>query len=88
MHALIPVTIPASVYGMVLMFVALILKVVKLEWVSDAGHFLVSIMPVMFVCPAVGLLKCLNLVKEHWVAICVITVVSLVLTFVVTGWVT
>lgn len=88
LHILLPFPIPASIYGMVLLFLALSLKLVKLDWVKETGHFLVNIMAVMFVSPAVGLLGCWDVVKQNLVSICVIILVSLVLTFGISGAVT
>ncbi len=73
---------------MVLLFLALGLKLIKLDWVKRTGHFLVNIMAVMFVSPAVGLLSCLDAVKENLIPVCVMMVVSLVLVFFVSGFVT
>ena len=53
---LIPLPIPASIYGIILLFFALQFRIVKLEWVRDAGKFLIEIMPVMFIPAAVGLM--------------------------------
>lgn len=86
LHSLIPFPVPASIYGMVLLFLALILKLVKLEAVQETGKYLVSIMSVLFVCPAVGLLSCWELLRDNLVPVLVITVVSFVLTFAVSGW--
>lgn len=88
LHELLPLPIPASIYGMVLLFLALSLKLVKLEQVKDTGHYLVNIMAVMFVSPAVGLLTCWDVVRENLVSVCVMMVVSLLLTFFVSGFVT
>ena len=88
LHAALPLQIPASIYGMVLLFAALSLKLVKPEQVSDTGHFMVNIMAVLFVCPAVGLISCIELIKEHWLAICAVLAMSFPLTFFVTGRVT
>ena len=55
-RALIPLPIPASIYGMVLLFAALSLKIVKSAQVRDAGGFLTSVLPVLFVAPAVNLM--------------------------------
>jgi len=57
LHALIPLPIPASIYGMLLMLVALLTKVIKLEQVEKTADFLVAIMPLMFIPPAVGLVE-------------------------------
>ena len=56
LNHLIPLPIPASIYGIILLFFALQLRIVKLEWVRDAGKFLIEIMPVMFIPAAVGLM--------------------------------
>jgi len=88
LHLLIPLPVPASIYGMVLLFAALSLRIIRPEQIRETGHFLVEIMGVLFICPAVGLLDCLDVVKGNAAAICVITLVSLVLVFLVSGWVT
>ena len=87
-RAVIPLPVPASIYGMVLMFAALSLKIVKLDQVSDAGHFLTSILPVLFVAPLVSLMDCWPLLRENLMPLAVITVVTTVTTFAAAGFVT
>lgn len=87
-RAVIPYPIPASIYGMVLMFAALALKIVKLEDVKDTGSFLVSILPVLFVAPAVSLMDCWDILKENLVILLVIVLVTTAVTFGVGGLVT
>lgn len=41
---LLPLPIPASIYGWILLFLALMTRIVKLESVRDAGKFLIEIM--------------------------------------------
>ena len=88
LHALIPAPVPASIYGMVLLFLALALKIVKLPQVSDAGGFLVSILPLLFVAPIVSLMDCWDLVKPRLVPILIILIASTILCFAVSGRVT
>lgn len=88
LHSVVPLPIPASIYGMVLMFAALSLGILKLEQVKETGHFLVNIMAVMFVSPAVGLLNCWDAVRGSLLSVCIIIVVSLLVTFWVSGAVT
>ena len=57
LQRIIPLPIPASVYGIVLLFLSLCLGLIRVEWVKDAGAFLISILPVLFVAPAVGILE-------------------------------
>ena len=87
-RALIPLPIPASIYGMVLLFAALSLKIVKSAQVKDAGGFLTSVLPVLFVAPAVNLMDCWDQMCKAIVPLVVIVVVSTVLTFGVSGVVT
>ena len=85
---LIPLPVPASIYGMVLMFAALSLKIVKLEQVKDAGGFMTSILPVLFVAPLVSLMDCWPVLRENLLPLAVIAVVSTIATFGVAGLVT
>ena len=55
--ALLPLPIPASVYGLLLMLAALGLKIIKPEQVKQASGFLVGILPILFLVPAVGIMK-------------------------------
>ena len=87
-RALIPLPIPASIYGMVLMFAALSLKIVKLEQVGEAGRFLTSMLPVLFVAPLVSLMDCWSVLRENLLPLTVITVVTTVTTFGAAGIVT
>lgn len=88
LHALLPWPIPASIYGMVLLFLALALKLVRLDQIRETGHFLVNIMAVLFVCPAVGLLKCWPVFRDNLLSLGILLVVSTALTFWVAGGVT
>lgn len=88
LHALIPLPIPASIYGMMLLFAALFLKVIPTKAVKDMGGFLTSILALLFVAPAVGLIDHWALLKDNIVPILLILALTTVLTFAVSGWVT
>ena len=77
--------IAASVYGLVIMLVGLITKLIPLEKVETAADFLVDAMSIMFVPATVGIMASVNALKEMLLPICVITVVSTVLIMIVTG---
>lgn len=57
LHALLPLPVPASVYGLVLMLAALMTGIIKVGQVEETADFLIEIMPVMFVPAGVGLLN-------------------------------
>lgn len=52
LHELLPLPVPTGIYGMALMFLALLLKIIPLGAVEDTADFLIEIMPLMFM-PAV-----------------------------------
>lgn len=85
---LIPYPIPGSIYGMVLLFAALSLKIIKTEQVHDAGSFLVSILPILFVAPAVNLMDRWVQLKDHLIPLFVIILLGTCITFGVAGIVT
>ena len=85
LQRLIPLPIPASVYGLLLLFAALCFKLVKLEQVKDTGSFLTSILPILFVSPAVGIVEDWALIREDLLAILILLVASTVLTFGISG---
>ncbi len=85
---LIPYPIPASIYGMVLLFASLSLKIIRVEDVRQSGTFLPSFLPVLFVAPAVNLLDCWPQVKDALIPLLLITLVSTVLVFGAGGAVT
>lgn len=88
LHVIIPLSIPASVYGLVLLLAALCIKIVKVEQVQEGAGFLIEIMPVMFIPAAVGLLTSWELLKPICIPVIVITVVTTVIVMVSTGMVT
>ncbi len=85
LQRLVPLPIPASVYGLVLLFGALNAGLVKLEQVKDAGGFLISILPILFVSPAVGILDNWEAIRGALIPILALTLLSTVLTFGIAG---
>ena len=81
----IPLPIPASVYGLVLMLVCLMTGVLKTSQVKDSAFFLIEIMPVMFIPAAAGLIDSWKVLQPLLLPILVITVVITIFVMVVTG---
>lgn len=81
----LPLPIPACIYGMVLMFMALCFKIIKLEQVDDAGKFMIEVLPVMFTPPAVGLIALWDVISPIWPQLLVIIVITTAVVMVVTG---
>ena len=88
LKAALPLPVPASVWGLILMLAALKTGVLKLSQVSDAAVFLIEIMPVMFIPAGVGLMESWGELKAVLVPVLVITLVSTIVVMVVSGRVT
>lgn len=82
LHFCLPLPIPASIYGIVLLFVALEMKWVKVKDIRETSGFLIAVMPVMFIPAAVGLIDSYKAIGNSWFAYIVVTVLS---TFIVMG---
>lgn len=81
----IPLPIPASVYGLVLMLLCLVTGILKTSQVKEAAFFLIEIMPVMFIPAAAGLIDSWKVLQPLLLPILVITVVITIFVIVVTG---
>ena len=85
---LIPLPIPASIYGIVIMLALLTSGKLKVESVKDVSLFLIAVMPVMFIPATVGLMDSFALLRGSLLAYAVILVVSTAAVMVVSGLVT
>ena len=54
---MLPLPVPASVYGLILLLLALHFGFVKLEQVKEVGLFLTGIFPLLFVPAAAGVME-------------------------------
>lgn len=84
----IPLPIPASIYGLVIMIVLLATKVVKLEQVKDVADFLIEIMPLMFIPAGVGIIVSWKQVRGMILPVCAAVFITTCLVMIVTGKVT
>lgn len=85
---LIPLPVPAAIYGLVLLLIALCSGLLKPEKIAETARFLLSILPFLFVAPAVNILKYWGVIRDNLLAIFVIVVVSTFLVFALSGIVT
>ncbi len=85
---IIPLPIPASIYGLIIMLIILKTKIISLEQVKETGTFLIEIMPLMFIPAAVGLLVSWDVLKNIWIPVIIITILTTVIVMIVTGKVT
>ncbi len=77
--------IPGSVIGMVLLFLALITRIVKPETIRQPATYLIKHMSLFFIPAGVGLMTAWNLIADHWAAIIVSSVLSTIIVLAVVG---
>lgn len=85
LKAVLPLPVPASIYGMIILFVCLLTRIIKLESVKVVSKFLIDIMPVMFIPAGVGLMSSWSVLSPMLVPVSVITVVTIITVMVVNG---
>ena len=83
----IPLPIPASIYGIILLFLCLKLNIIPHEAVHETGKFLIEIMPLMFIPAAVGL-ETWDVIAPAWLEYVAVTVISTWVVMIVSGRVT
>lgn len=88
LHSLLPFPIPASIYGIILLFLALELKLLKVKQIREVSTTLIISMPVMFVPPAVGLVSSWENIRENWAEYIFITFASTFVVMAAAGWTT
>ncbi|MGE4483761.1 MAG: CidA/LrgA family protein [Oscillospiraceae bacterium] len=84
----IPLPIPASIYGFIIMLLALKFRIVKLRHIQHTAEFLIGIITLMFVPAAVGLIDVWGVLEKILLPLVIITVITTVFVMVVTGRVT
>lgn len=88
LHELIPLPVPASIYGLVIMFALLQSKIMPLDKVEEVSDELLGIMPLLFIPSTVGLVLAWDILKVHWLEFTIIGVGSTIAVFFVSGHVT
>ncbi len=81
----LPLPIPASIYGLVLMFILLYTKVINLSQVKETAQFLIAIMPVMFIPAAVALMDSYSALQPILIPALITVIVCNIVVMVVTG---
>lgn len=88
LHRLIPLPVPSSIYGLVLMFCALQFKIVPLSLVEETSDYFLGIMPLLFVPSTVGLMVAWPILKKYWLAFILVGIFGTTFVFFSAGQVT
>ena len=83
---ILPFAFPASVIGMILLFICLLTGVLKIEHIQEKADFLLENMAFFFVPAGVSIINYFDVLESTWIQLVVICVISTVVTFAVTAW--
>ncbi|MDO5416671.1 MAG: CidA/LrgA family protein [Lachnospiraceae bacterium] len=85
LNQVLPLPVPAGVYGLFLLLALLCTGAVRLEEVEGTGNFLLDYMTPMFIPAGVGIIRYMDQIMEVGLTYLIINVVSTIIVFVVTG---
>lgn len=81
-----PIPIPGPVIGILLLFILLNFKILKVENIKNATNLMLTNLAFLFLPPGVGLLKSINILANNWHKLFFVVVITTIITLVVTGW--
>lgn len=88
LYHILPFPIPASIYGIVLLFLCLEFHIIPPSAIKETSVFLVEIMPILFIPAAVGVIDSWDMIKNQWFAYLILTFVTTLIVMVVAGHIT
>ncbi|MCL2629106.1 MAG: CidA/LrgA family protein [Alphaproteobacteria bacterium] len=85
-HRFVPLPIPGGIWGLILLFAALVSGVVKLPQIEKLADFFLAVIVVLFVVPAVGIIDIWDEIAAYWLQILIVVVVTYFAAMASTGW--
>ena len=85
LYHFLPFTIPAGIYGLILILLLLQFKVLRLDQIEETSNFFLEIMTIIFLPAAVGLIDHFDFIKSYWLQLLTVIIATGVLTIAVTG---
>lgn len=82
---LLPLPVPSSVYGMILLFIGLCSGLIKEHQIKETADFLLLIMPIMFIGPSVGVMENFIDLSAYWFSFILLVLLSTIVVMVITG---
>jgi len=80
------IPIPGGVLGFLILFLLLYGGVLKLESIEEVSGSLLTHLTVFFVPVGVGLLKVMDLLKDDWLMLLLLSIISSITVFLTTAW--
>lgn len=67
--AQLPIVFPGSIIALILLFLGLTTRLIKIDWVIDSANFTLKYMVILFIPLSVGLINYFDLLLENWLVI-------------------
>ncbi|QHM71689.1 CidA/LrgA family protein [Mixta intestinalis] len=84
--SLLPIAIPGSILGMLILFILLCTRIVPLNWVKPGCHLLIRYMALLFVPISVGVMNYTDILTAQFGPIVISCVISTLLVLVIVGY--
>lgn len=84
--SLLPIPIPGSIIGMLIMFSLLAFQILPAKWVKPSCHLLIRYMALLFVPIGVGVMQYYDVLKAQFGPIVISCLLSTLVVMVVVGW--
>ena len=81
--AVFNLSVPASIIGMIILFLFLQFKVLKVEKIELVSDFLVQNLRMLFIPAGVGIMTKFHLIKEIWVSFLIVAIFSTVISLII-----
>ena len=85
LNLLLPLPVPASIYGMILLFLCLQTGILKLSQIEETADLLLGVMPIFFISPTVSLMSSIGVIKDSLAGVFLTCIISTDVVMVVTG---
>lgn len=85
-ESILPFSFPASVTGMILLFICLAAGILKIEHVQEKADFLLENMAFFFIPAGVSIINYFGILKNSALQIVIICIISTIITFAVTAY--
>ncbi len=83
---ILPIPFPASVIAMILLLVLLFTKVIRPAQIQETSDFLMVILQMLFIPAAASIMNYVGVIRDNFVPLVVVCVVSLFVTFAATAY--
>ena len=81
----VPLPVPASIYGLILLFILLKTSMLRLEQIEDVGNLLLELMPLLLVPASVSVLTALDAIQRMLLPVLVMGFIGTTAVMLVTG---